>query len=149
LFFFQNGLGLGERISQFMSRLATGDRVFIILNAKYLQSPYCMAELFEVWRNCRGAAAEFLQHIRVFRLPDAAMMSPLERAQCAVHWKQQFDALNALVKEHGADILGESDFQRYKLMQDFAHRVGDILALIADTLLPKDFDELTQHGFAE
>ncbi|MCX6848316.1 MAG: hypothetical protein NTY98_05305 [Verrucomicrobia bacterium] len=77
------------------------------------------------------------------------MMSPLERVQCAVHWKQQFDALNALVKEHGADFLAVSDFQQYKLMQDFAHRVGDILEVIADTLLPKDFDELTQHWFAE
>ena len=34
-------------------------------------------------------------------------------------------------------------------MQDFAHRVGDILALIADTLLPKDFEELVQSGFGE
>jgi internalin A len=102
-----------------------------------------------VWRNCRGAEAEFLQHIRVFRLPDAAMLRPLERAQCAVYWKKEFEALNTLVKEHGADILGASDFQQYKLMQDFAHRVGDILALIADTLLPKDFDDLEQSGFGD
>ena len=44
-------------------------------------------------------------------------------------------------------MLGKADFERYKLMQDFAHHVGDMLALIADTLLPKDFDELIKHGF--
>ena len=27
-------------------------------------------------------------------------------------------------------------------MQDFAHHVGDMLALIADTLQPRDFDQL-------
>ena len=144
-----NGLGLGERISQFMSRLAAGDRVFIILSAGYLQSPYCMAELFEVWRKCRSDETEFRQHIRVFRLPDAAMMTPRERAQCAVFWKKEFDALDALVKEHGAGILGGSDFQQYKLMQDFVNRVSDILALIADTLLPRDFEELVKSGFGE
>jgi hypothetical protein len=32
-------------------------------------------------------------------------------------------------------------------LKEFAHHVGDILALIADTLLPKDFDELIKHGF--
>lgn len=52
-------------------------------------------------------------------------------------------------KTHGADILAVSDFQQYKLMQDFAHRVGDILALIADTVLPRDFAELVRSGFRE
>ena len=44
-------------------------------------------------------------------------------------------------------LLGKADSERYRLMQEFAHHVGDILALIADTLLPKDFDELIKHGF--
>ena len=144
-----NGLGLGERISKFMHKLADGDRVFIILSEKYLQSPYCMAELLEVWRNSRERDGVFLQRVRVFRLADAKMMTPLERAQCAVFWKEQFNELDALVKEHGANLLGESDFQKYKLMQDFAHRVGDILALIADTLLPKDIEQLIEHGFGD
>ena len=68
---------------------------------------------------------------------------------CARHWKEQFTELDAVVREHGADLLGQADFKRYKLMQDFAHRVGDMLALIADTLQPADFEELKKHGFAD
>jgi hypothetical protein len=36
-----------------------------------------------------------------------------------------------------------------KLMQAFAHHVGDMLALIADTLQPRDIDELKRHGFGD
>ena len=53
------------------------------------------------------------------------------------------------MREEGADLLGEADFKRYKLMQDFAHRVGDVLALIADTLQPTDFDQLVKYGFGD
>jgi len=143
------GLGLGESISKFMRRLGSGDRVFVILSDKYLKSPYCMYELLEVWRNSKMADEEFRRRIRVFRLPDAKMLSPLERARCAKYWKEQFTELDALVREEGADLLGEADFKRYKLMQDFAHCVGDVLALIADTLQPTDFDQLVKYGFGE
>jgi internalin A len=141
------GLGLGESITKFMKKLGSGDRVFVILSDKYLKSPYCMYELLEVWRNCKSEDDEVRRRIRVFRLPDAKVSSPLERARCAKYWKEQFTELDTLVREHGADLLGEADFKRYKLMQDFAHRVGDMLALIADTLLPKDFKQLMEHGF--
>jgi internalin A len=143
------GMGLGDRISQFMLRLAEGDRVFIILSAKYLESPYCMTELFEVWRNCRQRDEEFIQRVRVFRLPDAKIKTPLDRTRCAVYWKEQFEALDAIVKSHGATVLGEADFHQYKLMQDFAHRVGDILFVINDTLKPREFAEFLEHGFEE
>ena len=49
----------------------------------------------------------------------------------------------------GTHFLGEADFKSYKLMRDFAHRVGDILATIADTLQPKDFEELKARGFED
>ena len=143
------GVGLGESLSKFMRRLAAGDRVFVILSDKYLKSPNCMYELFEVWRNCKENEDDFRQRIRVFRLRDAKMMSPIERARCAKHWIEQFRELDKLVREEGADLLGVSDFVRYKLMQYFAHRVGDILAVIADTLQPRDFEQLMEYGFGD
>ena len=61
----------------------------------------------------------------------------LERYDCAEYWKEQFTELDALVRRKAQSLLSEADFKRYKLMQDFAHRVGDVLALIADTLQPR------------
>jgi len=141
------GLGLGERISRFMQKLGAGDRVFVILSDKYLKSPYCMYELFEVWRTSKMAEEEFCRRVRAFRLPDARMSTPLERAHCAKYWLDQFTELDQLVRQVGPSLLGKADFERYKLMLVFAHHVGDILALIADTLQPADFEQLAQHGF--
>ncbi len=140
-------LGLGERISKFIQRLGRADRVFIVLSDKYLKSPYCMYELFEVWRNCRRDDQEFLDRIRVFMLPDARIWSPLERAQCAVHWKEGSGKLEAIVNQHGYNILGRKDYQHYKLMKDFSHHIGDILETITDILQPRSFEELEKYGF--
>ena len=66
----------GDRISKFMSRIAHGDRIFIVLSDKYLKSAYCMHELFDVWRNCREDDAEFIERTRVYVLPCAKIETP-------------------------------------------------------------------------
>lgn len=142
----KDALGLGDSISRFMARIGRADRVFVILSDKYLKSPYCMFELWEVWRYSRQEPEAFALRVRLYRLPCAEIATPLQRAQHAVYWKQQHDELAALIREHGADILGEADFKQFKLMQDFAHRVSDILAAMADTVQARDFAELIDHG---
>ena len=143
------GLGMGESITRFMKRLGSGDLVFVILSDKYLKSPYCMYELLEVWRNCKAEDEVFRKRIRVYRLPDAKMMSPLERLEYAVYWDDEFTKLDKVVRKESPSLLGKADFNRYRLMQDFTHFVGDMLVLIADTLLPRDFEQLVAHGFGD
>jgi internalin A len=145
----KNVLGVGGRISKFMNRIGRGGRVFVVLSDKYLKSPYCMYELHEVWRNCRHEDREFLKRIRVFTLPDAKIWTPIDRAKCAAHWKKESAELEAIVKEHGYDVLGEEDFKRYRLMKEFAHQIGNILATVTDILQPRNFEELEKYGFGE
>ena len=145
----RTGMGLGESITRFMKKLGAGDRVFVILSEKYLKSPYCMYELLEVWRNCKMDEEEFRGRIWVYRLADARISSPADRVRCARYWDEQFRELDGVVRDGGTHLLGEADFKSYKLMRDFAHRVGDILATIADTLQPKDFEELKARGFED
>jgi hypothetical protein len=47
-----------------------------------------------------------------------------------------------------SDKLSEADFRQFRAMRDFAHQIGDILALFADTLKPRGFDEFLTYGFA-
>jgi len=108
-----------------------------------------MCELLEVWRNSKMADEEFLRRILVLPLPDAKIFTPLDRAQYAKYWREQFTELDALVKEHGPDLLGDADLERYKLMEDLARQVPDMLALIADTLQPQTFDQLVKYGFGD
>nr|WP_277624180.1 leucine-rich repeat domain-containing protein [Undibacterium sp. TS12] len=139
-------LGIGDRITPFMQRLAEQERIFVILSEKYLKSPNCMYELFQIWRNCQGKDALFLSRVRVYRLPDADIFSPHARLRWAAHWKKEFTSIDQFIKEHGADLLGAEDFKNYKRMQDFYSHIGDILSLVADTLLPNNFEELVKHG---
>jgi internalin A len=142
-------LSTGDRLSKFMARLGRGNRIFVILSDNYLKSPFCMYELFEIWRNCRSEDAELLRRIRVFTLPSAKIWTPLDRTLYAVHWRQEFGKLGALVKEHGIDILGEKDAHQHRLMKKFANEIGDILATVADVLQPRDFDEFLKYGFSD
>jgi internalin A len=141
----KNGLGLGESISKFMQRIGRADRVFVVLSDKYLRSPYCMFELFEVWRNSRADREEFVGRVKAYNLPCTKISTPLDRVQHAIYWKQQYEALDAAVKPHGLGILGEADLRQYKSMQDFAHCVSDILATVADVLQPRAFEQLEKH----
>jgi internalin A len=142
-------IGLGESISKFMQRLVRGNRVFIVLSDKYLKSPYCMYELAGVWRNSRQDDEEFLRRIRVFTLDDAKIWTPKDRAPCAAYWRKESADLEAVVTEYGYDLLGEKDFQRYRLMKEFAYQIGNILATVTDILQPRSFEELKRYGFTD
>jgi internalin A len=86
-----------------------------------------------------------MERVKAYNLPCAKISTPLDRVQYAIYWKEQYEALDAAVKPHGLGILGEADLRQYKLMQDFAHRVSDILATVADVLQPRNFEELEKH----
>lgn len=139
-------LGLGERISKFMERIGRADRVFIVLSDKYLESPFCMFELNEVWRTSKLEGETFLQRIRVYTLPCAKIWDPLDRARYAVYWKQKHDELEALEKEHGYAIIGEIGMQTLRRMREFSHNVSDVLATVADVLHPLTFDDFIRYG---
>jgi len=54
--------------------------------------------------------------------------------------------MEAMMKVYGDDILGDKDFQYYKLTKDFSHHVGDILATVTDILQPRSFEEFEKYG---
>jgi internalin A len=83
----------------------------------------------------------------VYALPDAHAATPLQRARLAAYWKTQHDELAALIKQHGAEILANDDFQRFKDMGTFYRHVPDILAALFDTVQPRSFEELERYGF--
>jgi internalin A len=132
-----------------MKEIGKGDRVFVFLSDKYLKSPFCMFELFEIWRNSRQDREEFRAKIWLYRLPDAEIFTPKDRLAYAKYWRAQHNELATALKGTDLSLLVESDFQAFRLMQDFAHHVGDILALFADTLLPRTFDDFLKYGFGD
>jgi internalin A len=139
-------LRMGDRITAFMRRIGTGDRVFVILSEKYLRSPYCMFELCEIWRYSRGDEADFRRRVRIYALPDAKARRTIERIRLALDWKREHDEIAAMIKDGGGEIVGTQDFARFKLMGDFYRHVPDILATMFDTVQPHSFEELLSYG---
>jgi internalin A len=140
-------LRLGDPISSFMHQIGAGDRVFVILSDKYLHSPYCMFELWEIWRHSRADEADFRRRVRIYALPDAKARTPNERIRLARYWKREHDEIAAMIKEDGGEIVSTQDFAAFKLMGDFYRRVPEILATMFDTVQPQSFEDLLAYGF--
>ena len=102
-----------------------GGRVYVVAERQYLTSPYCMYEIYEVWRNCRQDDEEFLRHVKVYTLPGAGIWTVAERARCAIHWRRECGEIEALLKDHGYDILGPTDARKYWLMKQFSNHRRD------------------------
>ncbi len=106
-----------------------------------------MFELFEIWRNSRQDKAEFLRRVRIYTLGDAKIWKPVDRVRYAKYWKDRREELEQAVREAGLGALGVESFRNYKLMQDFANKVDDILALFASIVQPRSFDDLKTYSF--
>ena len=113
----------GDRISKFMSRIAHGDRIFIVLSDKYLKSAYCMHELFDIWRNCREDDAEFIEAHARFRV---CLAQRSQRLRSALNMPstgaRRFEEMEAIVKEHGQLVLSDEDNADYRLMTRLRER---------------------------
>ena len=146
----KTAMKIGDRISIFMDRIGKGvvnGRVCIVLSDKYLKSPYCMHELFDVWRNCREDAGTFIDRTRVLVLPSAKIATAVERAQYVIYWQSAFKALDALVREHGQFVLSDKDNAEFRLMSRFVSETANVLQLVQDTLRPRSFDDYVNHVF--
>jgi internalin A len=143
----KNELKRGDSIARFMQAIGTGDLIFVILSDKYLKSEYCMNELFEIWRYSRHDEQDFFRRVRIFALEDARAWKSRDRLLYSKYWIEQRNELREAADEVGMEYLGETDHHRLRLMQDFAHHVGEILARIANRVTARDLAELTADDF--
>lgn len=138
----KSSMHVGERISEFMGALGAADRIIIFLSAKYLRSPFCMYELFCIWMEASGRESKFSNRIAVYALDDARVWTIKERAECARFWQEQYSD-----NEPHLSQMGERDRIAHLNMKKFSVHVGDILATIADTVLPQSYEELRTFAF--
>jgi internalin A len=139
----------GDLISHFMLKIGEGDRVFIFLSDKYLHSPFCMFELFEMWRNSRQNKAEFLRKVRFFTLDGTKIGTPREWLAYTKFWKQERDELRKAINSVGWQDAGEEAIKRYRHMKDFTDKVSDVLALFADVVQARSFEDFVRDGFGD
>jgi len=144
----KDALKAGDRISDFMRKIGGGDRVFVFLSHKYLTSAFCMNELFLIWRNSREDESDFLSRVRVYKLDDARFDRLEDRINYAKYWRNEHDRLEEIIKGSLSEV-SDFDYRRFRLMDQFATNIGDILALFSDTVRPRSFEEFLKYGFGD
>lgn len=143
----KSALKNGDLISKFMQRLGGGDRIFIFLSDKYLKSPYCMFELFEMWCNCGQKSHEFRRRVRFITIDGANIGTPDNWLSYSRFWKNERELLRRDIDNVGWEDAGQEVQRRYDQIKTFAGKVADVLALFADTVQPRTFDEFVTYGF--
>jgi internalin A len=143
----KDALRRGDRISDFMREIGRGDRVYVFLSDKYLKSPFCMFELFQVWDNSRRDPDEFHERVRLYLLDDVNIRKLSERLRYAEYWQEELEAVEARTAGVRLSLLSDEDFKSLRQMRDFANHVGNILWLLAGTVQPRDFEEFLEYAF--
>jgi internalin A len=124
--------------------------IVAVLSDKYLRSPFCMYELFGIFRRCRDRSDEFLAHVIPIVLPDAKIGRAVDRLKYAAFWKQERDELEQTIR--GLDDVayaGVEIIKEYRLVDEFAHNVADMLAYLNDKLMPRDLARMERDSFAD
>lgn len=133
----------GGADSGFMKRIGRADRVIVVLSDKYLQSTYCMTELYSIYQRSGGEKEDFLRRIIPLLLADLCIGTPEERVQHAKHWETRYLKLKA-----DLDYLSVEDFRLYRAMKDWYNHVGDMLVYVNDVLTPHGFEAIVKDDFA-
>jgi hypothetical protein len=139
-----------DRLSIFMNSIGRGvsnGYVCIVLSNTYLTSPYCMQELFIVWRNCREDPNKFVDRTRVFVLPSVGIKTPIGRGKYADYWQGEFKKLEALVREHRELDISDKDYTELRLMSRFVSETCNILHFVQDVLRPRSFADYAYQMF--
>ena len=119
----KNDLGYRGYISDFMQRIGEGQNIVVAISEKYVRSPYCMFELYEIARNCRGNKEEFSRRVLpiVVERIDFDDIDILE--QHLSYWEEKYNKYEAIAQKRARQLSidWQKEFDRIKTInQDFS-----------------------------
>jgi len=143
-------LRFGDRITPYMQRLGKGERIYLLLSDKYLRSAACTFELYEIWKNCGQDEAVFRGRVKLFQMSCVPNLSVLKnRAAYFKYWKNKTDEDDEVMRDIGPQAMAPTDLMRHRQAMQFRDSLMEILALIVDTLTPRDWDDFLKDGFGD
>jgi internalin A len=125
----KTAMQLGDEIPKFMDRLVNAEQVFAFLSDKYLKSPYCMYDLFGIWRECRERGEEFKARAKFFVFPSAQIYSEDGIDGYQAHWEREAASLEAKIARQLKATAVER-FARMKRFQRYATDIQHVLEFI-------------------
>ncbi len=127
----------GDWISRFMADIGRADLVLVLLSDKYLRSVYCMRELLHLFNTSLGDRDRLMQRMVPLVVGELKCARARDRDPYVTHWEEEHATVDALLTRRGWSSVGEADREEWLAIQDFQHRISDMLAWVADTLMPR------------
>jgi GTPase SAR1 family protein len=140
-------LGYRGFISDFMQEIGEGDLIVVVISNKYVKSPYCMFELYEIARNCKFDKSLFAQRILPIMVEFIDFSDPFILEPYFEHWEKEEQKWEEFVKKR-TNKISPDQFNRYekvKLIHSNIGKLGDWL-IDMNTLNPK---MLSENNFEE
>jgi hypothetical protein len=124
-------------ISDFMGRLGRGKCIVVAVSRKYLKSPYCMFELYEIARNSNFDRQEFSKRVFPIMLEWVDFADPVLIDEYFTFWETEYKKWDDLVKKRSAELSVEQ-MQRFDKIKMIYQNFGKLTDWIVDmnTLSP-------------
>ncbi|SAL49906.1 hypothetical protein AWB67_02285 [Caballeronia terrestris] len=119
-----------------MKEIGRADLVVVVLSEKYLRSIYCMKEMLFLFQQSLGDREHLMRKLVPLRAGELPISGAKDRLKIVRYWKDEHDELEAALTGLDPACIGQEDREEHLVLKDFQHRVGDILAWIADTVMP-------------
>jgi len=133
----------GDSITNYMDQLAEGQRIVVVLSSKYLKSPFCMYELYKIWKKYEVSQEEFRRRVRVVMLPDAKIGDALSRDDCENYWRDQLVEYDRRIKLKGVTASRDLTDSAH-MIKEFAETTSSILRTVADMLNFTRIEDIAQ-----
>jgi len=108
-----------------------------------------MFELFEMWRNSRADPKNFLSRVMFYTVDGTKIGTSSDWLSYAGFWVAERDRLKHEIDAVGWSNAGVETIKQYKYIATFADNIADILALFADALQPRTFEDFFAYGFSD
>jgi internalin A len=136
-----------DLISDMMKNIGKGKFIVVAISDKYLKSPNCMFELYEIYRNSQLEKEKFLEKIFPIRVESIRLSDPKVLDVYFEYWEQQEKEWAELIIKRGTRI-SPAQHERYKRIKTIAAELGEFLEILSD-MNTKTKDDLSENNFEE
>ena len=143
----KNDLGYRGFISDFMKKIGEGDTIVVAISQKYVKSPYCMFELYEIARNSNFDKYKFQEKVLPIMVEFIDFSRPKVLDEHFSYWEETYNEWDGLVKKRTGQLSNEQ-LQRYDKIKMIHQNFGKLSDWLVDmnTLSPR---LLSADNFAE
>ncbi|MVM31186.1 TIR domain-containing protein [Spirosoma sp. HMF4905] len=115
-------------ISKFIEKIGQGDAILVFISDKYLKSPYCMFELYEIYRNSTLSKEKFVLKILPVRIETLYLNNPSVLLEYFQYWENLENEWKKLVLSY----LSSSTLNQFEKIKTIRYKIGELISHLND-----------------